>query len=137
MGLVYENVTLTNVGDELIAKRGFMEENQIRQVNVRVLVDTGAEALVINENLRKELGLEIKGEREVSLADESSLVCKITEPVEIRWKNRFTYTEAYVLPSAEEILLGAVALQGLNVIVDPVNHQLVGRHGDDILMFIK
>ena len=137
MGLVYENVNLKNAFDVGNYTRGVIGETQIRQVSVRALVDTGAEALVINEALRQELGLELTGEREVGLADESIQMCKITEPVEIRWRDRYTYTEAYVLPGAEEILLGAIALQGLNVIVDPVNHQLVGRHGDEILFKIK
>ena len=137
MGLIYENVNLKNAFDVGNYNRGLITDSQIRQVNVRVLVDTGAEALVINEAICKELGLEITGERNVGLADESIHKCKITEPVEIRWGNRYTYTEAFVLPGADEILLGAVALEGLNVIVDPVKHQLIGRHGDEIIFKIK
>jgi hypothetical protein len=44
--------------------------------------------------------------------------------------NRTFILSAQVIPSADEILLGAFALEALDVMVDPVDECLIGRHGD-------
>jgi predicted aspartyl protease len=41
------------------ADRGFIPRNQVRQVTVNALVDTGAWTLVINEAARQKLGLNV------------------------------------------------------------------------------
>jgi hypothetical protein len=41
--------------------------------------------------------------------------------------------EAVVLPNATEVLLGAIPLEGMDLMVDPVAEKLVGRHGDEAL----
>ena len=133
MGLVYENLILKNAIDVGNCRRGIIGESDIRQVRVLAIVDTGAETLVINECIRQELGLEVLGEKQVSLANEASEICNITEPVEIHWKDRFTAINALVLDEMTEVLLGAIPLEGMNVIIDPVNRQLVGAHGDKVI----
>ena len=137
MGFVYENIALENATDVMNVMRGIIHESQIRKTETTAMVDTGAETLVINEAMRQELGLEVIGEKTISLANEAIETCKVTEPVKIYWKNRFTFTEALILPGADEILLGAIALEGLNVIVDPLKQRLVGRHGDEVIFKIK
>ena len=137
MGLVYENITLKNIFDEKEYRRGNIKEGEVRQIKVLALVDTGAETLVINEAMRLELGLELVGEKRISLADETGGMCKITEPVEIYWKDRSAVARAIVLPGASDVLLGAIPLEELNVMVDPRSQQLVGIHGDEIIYKIK
>jgi predicted aspartyl protease len=101
------------------------------------MVDTGAETLVISEAMRLELGLEIEGERQVSLANEAVEVCTITEPIMVCWKERSSVTRALVLPGLTEVLLGAIPLEEMNLIVDPRNKQLIGAHGDEVILKIK
>ena len=137
MGMVYENITLKNAFDEKDFRRGFIKEGEIRQIKVLALVDTGAETLIINDAMRQELGLELVGERKVSYANESGEWCKITEPVEIYWKDRSAVTRAIVVPGITEPLLGAIPLEELNVMVDPRTQQLVGIHGDEIIYKVK
>ena len=87
MGAVYAEITLKNAGDITLVKRGFTTEAEVRQVTVQSMVDTGAGTLVINEELRRKLGLGIEGTREAKLANDRRELCKITEPVEIHWKD--------------------------------------------------
>jgi len=54
----------------------------------------------------------------------------LTEPVVIRWKDRRTVLPAVVIPTAKDILLGAMPLEGMDLYVDPVNKRLAGVHGD-------
>jgi len=137
MGLVYENITLKNAIDVGAYTRGIIDQTQIRQVNVKAIVDTGAEMLVINEEIRKGLGVEVRGKKSIRLANEVAQTCQFTEPVEIHWKDRYFITQALVLDGVSEVLLGTIPLEGLNVIVDPGNMQLVGAHGDEVIYKIK
>ena len=137
MGLVYENITLMNAGDVTNVRRGIIPEADIRQKKVTAIVDTGAEMLIINETMRQELGLEIMGEQWIRLANETSQKSLVSEPVMVYWNNRFTFTPAVVLDGVSDVLLGAIPLEGLNVIVDPGSQRLVGAHGDEIIYLVK
>jgi hypothetical protein len=39
--------------------------------------------------------------------------------------------QPWVLPGMKEILLGAIPLEDMDLIVDPVDQKLVGKHGDE------
>jgi hypothetical protein len=38
-----------------------------------------------------------------------------------------------VVPGAKKILLGAIPLEGLDLMVNPVTQELVGAHGDQFI----
>jgi clan AA aspartic protease len=133
MGQVFEEITLKNAGDVTNAERGIIAESQIHQTNVQAVVYTGTMALVINEDLRQELGLTIEGEKELGLADSTPVMCKITEPVRIYWKDRFSVVHAVVLPGSNEVLLGVIPLEDMDLIVDPKSRKLIGAHGNKII----
>ncbi|MDR0387179.1 MAG: retroviral-like aspartic protease family protein [Treponema sp.] len=137
MGTVYTEIILKNAADVSDAQRGHRAENDVRQCAVRALVDTGAGTLVINEDVQRQLDLEIEGLRNAYLADGLRQVCRVTEPVRIHWKNRDTACRALLLPGAEEVLLGAIPLEDMDLIVDPAGQELSGAHGDDVVCLIK
>jgi clan AA aspartic protease len=125
-----EKITLVNAGDISAARNGFIPDTKIRAVTLDAMPDTGAWTLIINEEIRQKLGLVIVEIVDTSLADGSTAHYGLTEPVEIRWKNRRTSQEAVVMPEANDILLGALPLEGMDLYVDPVNRRLAGIHGD-------
>ena len=137
MGTFMEKITLTNAVDISNARNGLIPNENIRRVTTQALPDTGAWTLVINEEVRQKLGLAIVDIVDSSLADGSSTEYGLTEPVEIRWKDRRTSQEAVVIPGAGEILLGALSLEGMDLYVDPVNQRLAGVHGDQRLHLLK
>jgi clan AA aspartic protease len=132
MGETRVDITLKNVSDEYSFKNGYISEKDIRSVEVRALVDTGAVSIVINEDICQKLGLRIEGMRFATLAGGSRVNCKITEGVRICWKDRDAICQAVVLPEGET-LLGVIPLEFMDLIVDPVAEQLVGAHGDRIV----
>ena len=136
MGMVYENITIKNATDVGVLERGNIKEGEVRQIKVLALIDTGAWTLIINEEMQQELGLYVMGERPVTLADSGTQMCKVTEPVYIHWKDRSAVTRAAVLPGLDEVLLGAIPLEEMDVMVDPKRQQLVGVHGDEMLFKI-
>ena len=136
MGMVHTEITLKNLFDMSDADRGMIKDSEIRQTTVTAVVDTGAGTLVINEAIRQTLGLKIKGHRQVTLADGAAYVCEVTEPVGVHWKDRDSACKAYVLPNANNVLLGAIPLEDMDLIVSPKNQEVVGAHGDEAMAII-
>jgi hypothetical protein len=130
MGIVRTEITLKNDADVTNVRRGYIKEPEIRQTVVEAVVDTGALNLVINEQLRQQLGLGIVGSKDATLANGVKETVKIAETVEVHWKNRFMTCQPWVVGSGN-ILLGAIPLENMDLIVDPSAQQLVGAHGDE------
>ena len=132
MSLVRTEITLKNARDIYRAEEGSIEELEIRKLTMDVMVDTGAWTLVINEEVRKRLGLEVSGIEEGTLADGKKEYYDMAGPVEILWKTRRALCDALVLPDAEDILLGAIPLEIMDLTINP-RRELVGAHGDNIM----
>jgi len=136
MGMVHAEITLKNAIDMGNARRGMIKDSEVRQTTVTAVVDTGAGTLVINEAIRQKLGLEIQGTRRATLADGAAHDYEVTEPVSVHWKNRDSSCNAFVLPDSNKVLLGAIPLEGMDLIVNPVKQELVGAHGDEIVTYL-
>ena len=132
MGLVQAEITLKNTSDGIKAREGLIGLQDIRTVTVTAIVDTGSINLVITEDIRQKLGLAIRGEKTAYIANGQRVRCQITDAVEVHWKDRDTVVPAMVVPGAEKILLGAIPLEGMDLMVNPVTQELTGIHGDKV-----
>ena len=112
MGLVYAQITLSNP-----------LRPDLASVEVDALVDSGAINLCIPDALRRDLGLEVRDNVTVEMADSSLVDVEVVSPLDVRFKNRFTTTTAMVI--GDEVLLGAIAMQGMDVLIDPRADQLI------------
>jgi len=129
MSVVSTEITLKNEIDSAFAEKGYIKENEIRQMTVNAIVDTGAWTLVINEDIRQKLGLRDKGFGEANLADGQKAYFPMAGPLEIWWKNRHMTCDALVMPDAPDVLLGAIPLEHMDLTINP-KRELVGVHGD-------
>jgi clan AA aspartic protease len=129
MSVVSTEITLKNEIDSAFAEKGYIKADEIRQMTVNAIVDTGAWTLVINEDIRQKLGLRDQGFGEANLADGQKAYYPMAGPLEIRWKNRRMIGEALVLPDAPDVLLGAMVLEHMDLTINP-KRELVGVHGD-------
>jgi clan AA aspartic protease len=136
MGIIYAEITLKNAKDVSNSEDGLIKESEIHQETVQAMVDTGCFSLVINEGLFQKLGLKVKGLRRASFANGEKEVCKVTEPVEIHWKNRSCSMNALVIPNSSEVLLGALPLEDMDLIINPAKQELAGAHGDEIVSIV-
>jgi clan AA aspartic protease len=136
MGAVHAEIKLENYNDVVLCTQGIIKEHDVRTITVTSLVDTGAASLVINEEQRKALGLGIMEQRKARVADGRWVFCQITEGVKIHWKDRWMLCPAMVIPSADEVLLGAIPLEGMDLIISPAKQELVGAHGDEIRFMV-
>ena len=137
MGIVYADITLKNATDVGDSERGHISKKEIRQVAVTAMVDTGAATLVINDKLRRQLGLRIRGKKQATLANETKETVKLAGPVEVHWKNRDMVCRPWVISGNGEILLGAIPLEDMDLIVDPKRQELTGAHGDENIGILK
>ena len=134
MGNVYADITIRNYSDIVMAENGILPEKEVREVFVNTLVDTGAWTLVISEAIREKLGLKVIREEMATLADYSRVPVKIVNTVEVIWKDRQMTCQPIMMPGTNEVLLGAIPLENMDLIVDPKKQELTGRHGDIVLM---
>jgi hypothetical protein len=75
--------------------------------------------------------------RKITFANDAKEICRLTEPVEIHWNDRSVAIQALVVEDASEVLLGVLPLEGMDLIVDPVNQKLAGVHEDQVLYLVK
>jgi clan AA aspartic protease len=131
MGNVFAEITVKNVMDMGLAQAGYITENNVHSVTLTAIVDTGATTLVINEEIFNKLGLSVVKTRNINLAGGGKTEGKVTDAVHIQWKDRFAVVNAVVLPGGKP-LLGVIPLEFMDLMVDPVNRELVGVHGDHV-----
>ena len=124
MGLVYAELQLISGDDLALYRRGFLSEEKIKSIQVDALVDSGAYMLVITEHIKQQLDLPVLEERLAKLADESEHRVEVVGPIEIRFENRRTISNAIVLPGAAEVLLGSIPMEDLDVLIDPKRQKL-------------
>jgi hypothetical protein len=101
MGPVYAEITLKNAGDATNVRRSYIKEPEIRQTTVTALVDTGA-----------------------------AQAYGLTDSVQIHWKDRKAICQAVIIPNASDVLLGVIPLESMDLIINPVEQELTGAHGD-------
>jgi len=137
MSIIHTEITLKNAVDVSNVSTGIIQDRQIRQTTVQALVDTGAWTLVINEAIRDKLGLQIIGTDSGTLADGTKESFNVAGPLEIIWKDRRTICVALVLPNSDEVLLGAIPLEALDLTINPRKEEVTGAHGDQPLHSVK
>jgi predicted aspartyl protease len=136
MGSIYTDISLENSVDAAKAAEGLIKKTDIRRARVKALVDTGAGTLVIGEKLCRQLGLIKWFESRPVLAGGQHINGYYTRPLDIYWKDRSTSCNPLVVENQDIPLLGALVLEGLDLILDPLNETVVGRHGDKQECFI-
>lgn len=106
MGLVYANIQLSN---PVIA--------ELKPILVNCLVDTGSTYLCIPSHIATQLNLKPLETREATLANGESQEVPYVGPIRITFENRNCFVGALVL--GNEVLLGAVPMEDMDLIVQP------------------
>ena len=98
-------------------------QDRIDEIDAAALVDTGARHLCIPETLRQQLKLGSATTRPVRIANGETIEVPYVGPVKIGMMGREVFTGAMVL--GNEVLLGAIPLEDLDLHVDPSNGRLI------------
>jgi clan AA aspartic protease len=125
MGLVYADIELINADDLAMVRRYKIGEEEVKRMTVKMMVDTGSVYMCINETVQEQLGLAILERRKGQLADGSIVEYDVAGPIEVRFKNRRCVVDAMVLPGDNEMLLGAIPLEDMDILIHPHKQELV------------
>lgn len=125
MGLIYADIELINAIDLGLAKRHKIGEEEVKQMHVNMLVDTGSVYVCINETVQEQLQLQVVEKRKGQLADGSVVEYDVVGPIEVRFKNRRCVVDAMVITGDNELLLGAIPLEDMDVLINPYRRELV------------
>ena len=106
MGIIYAEIKLRNAAD-----------SNLQPLVTQALVDTGALLLCIPPHVAAQLKLPVLQEREVTTADGKHHMCPYVGPVEVTFRNRSCFAGALVL--GDEVLLGAVPMEDLDLVITP------------------
>ncbi len=112
MGLISAEIELSNPRDK-----------NIKSITSKSLVDTGALHLCIPEHIAIQLELEELYKREVTTADGKKHLVPYMGPLSIKFENRGCFTGALVL--GDEVLLGAVPMEDMDLLVSPAKQSLI------------
>ena len=124
MGLVYAEINLSNP-----------KKTDIESITVKSLVDTGALHLCVPEHVAIQLELEELYKREVTTADGKKHLVPYMGPLTLKFENRACFTGALVF--GDEVLLGAVPMEDMDVLVSPAKQTLtVNPESPNIAMSI-
>ena len=125
MGLVYADIELINTDDLAMVRRYKIGEDEVKSMTVKMMVDTGSVYMCINENVQEQLQLAVLERRKGQLADGSIVEYDVVGPIEVRFKNRRCVVDAMVLPGDNEMLLGAILLEDMDILVHPYRQELI------------
>ena len=95
----------------------------LKTITVKAMVDTGALTLCIPDHIALQLKLEINSQREVTTADGRKQMVPYVGPIELLFENRNCFVGALVL--GDEVLLGAVPMEDMDLIVSPAHKKVV------------
>lgn len=125
MGLVYAEVKLTSIEDLVLAKRHIIGEEEIKSINLNMLVDSGAYMMAINETIQEQLNLPLVEKRKAQMANSSVVEYDVVGPIQVKFKNRTAVCNAFVLPGDSEPLLGAIPMEEMDVLIHPQRQELI------------
>jgi clan AA aspartic protease len=139
MGLTYTEIELVSQYDEYKFEDGLITAAEIKSWFGTMMVDTGAIRLVINETIKKQLGLKNGLKMNVTLANGEMDQLELVGGIKIKFKERYFYSDAFVLPNDTEPLLGVIPLEGMDLVVIPSENKLAYNpaHPDGALFALK
>jgi len=124
-GLVYADIELINGHDLESAKRHIIGAEEVKRITTKMLVDSSAYMMGINETIQQQLDLPFIEKRKAVLADGSVQEYDVVGPLMVKFKNRTPTCSAMVLKGDCEPLLGAISMKEMDVLIHPQRQELI------------
>ena len=127
MGQVHVHVVLTNHREAVMARLGQLDASRVHRYETEALIDTGAVRSTIPAAVAERLGLFRLRKTDAKYADGRVEEVDMTEAVTVEILGRETEMNPMIL--GEQILLGVMVLEGLDLMVDCNRNRLVPYQG--------
>lgn len=124
MGRIIVTLTLINDVDEILAEKGFISSDEVRQITLdNVLVDTGATRVCLPADVIEKLGLKSVGTLDVQTAMGAQTV-NVYDRLKLNIEGREGTYKCVELPVGQTPLLGLIPLEDLGLDPDLQNQKL-------------
>ncbi|MHB1424046.1 MAG: aspartyl protease family protein [Gemmataceae bacterium] len=137
MGRVAVEVEVVNYRDLIRAEEGDIPAEQIRRMRVKGIVDAGATYLVVPKCVADHLGVPRRGQVRVLYADHRRATRPVVEGVQVELLGRRGTFKAVVEPKREDVLIGAIVLEDLDLLIDCRTQTLQPRDPGGIITEIE
>lgn len=137
MGEVKCEVRLENFVDRCNFEEGKLPEENIRRYITTALVDTGATLLLLPQDIVEELGLKRLRKAIVTYTDKRKEERDVAGVVTLAIGNRAANLDCVVGPPLCEPLIGQIALEEMDLVVDCKDQRLKPRPESPILPLLK
>ncbi|HKI32793.1 MAG TPA: aspartyl protease family protein [Gemmataceae bacterium] len=127
MGRVTLEFTVSNYRDVVKSQEGTLALEKVRHFQLEGVVDTGATGLVLPTDVADRLGLSPVGEVTIHYGDRRSARRPLVDDARVDLLGRQGTFQAVSEPDRTTALIGAVVLETLDFLVDPLNQRLVPR----------
>lgn len=125
MGLVYAGVELINADDIALMRRNIIGKEDVKRMQINMLVDSGAYMMAINETIQAQLNLNFIEKRKAQMASGEVVEYEVVGPLMVKFANRTATCSAFVLPGDSEPLLGAIPMEEMDVMIHPQRQELI------------
>ncbi len=127
MGQVHVRVVLTHHREAVMARLGQLDASRVHRYETEALIDTGAVRSTIPAAVAERLGLFRLRKTDAKYADGRVEEVDMTEAATVEILGRETEMNPMIL--GEQILLGVMVLEGLDLMVDCNRNRLVPYQG--------
>lgn len=131
MGRVLVSAKIENLRDLYNVQQKTLDAAQVRSVEVAdALVDTGATMLCLPKHLIEKLGLSPFRTRRLRTSA-GNVVCNLYDAVRLTIQGRDCTQDVVEVPDDCPVLIGQLALEALDFVIDPKARKLIGNpeHG--------
>ncbi len=137
MGRVLVEVELVNHQDVVRTADGTIAADKIRRLRMAAVIDTGATYLVLPKTAADHLGVPTLGKTEVRYADHRRGTRRVVEDVQVELLGRRGTFRAIVEPKRDNVLIGAIVLEDMDLLVDCRTQTLQPRDPNGIITEIE
>ena len=123
MGHVKAIIRIVNRGDQFLAEKGYIAQNEIRVLEMEALVDTGATGLNLPISVIEKLGLEKSEERKIRTAN-GTVLRRLYRDAWVTILNRSCHAIVTELPDDCPPLIGVTVLEELDLVPNPAKETL-------------
>lgn len=126
MGKILQEALIENIGDFMAVEAGFIDKASVRSNKLELLVDTGAALLCLPLSVIKKLGL-LKGEIKTAMTANGKIDRQTYKGAGITIMGRSITLDVMELPEETPPLLGYIALEALDLYLNPKEQKLEGN----------
>jgi predicted aspartyl protease len=134
MGRVVVAATIENVSELYFAEKGIIPPEQVHRVEVPdALVDTGSTYIGVPRRLIQQLGFAKPYRTRSSTTAKGDADADMYGPVRLTVMDRIYHGDIAEVAEGCPVLIGQLALEGLDLVVDPKRQCLIGNpaHGGE------